>query len=267
MAHKKRSWESSKQHAFFSLIFLVIPTLLFSMESHVVQSNQKQWYEASDDLLRNQLVEGTSLLEMKWAYEKAPQMIKDCIYHLNHPEFYDSPEYRFLVLYGDPGCGKSTLAKAIAQYAGWDLVFYTPKDVQGTERGKGAEKLREVMTAIENRHTPTVAVFDEFNQFLENAESKYHDNDATSKEFWTMLDKLPGKKNIFLVCTANRLHKIPQQLKSRIKPYTCKIVGAQTLTEKKDALLRHMVSAKTKVDPQADQFLTTILNKHTAKKK
>jgi AAA+ superfamily predicted ATPase len=261
---KYQSWRRSNTQI-FSLLLLITPTFLFPMEFESPRSKQKIWHEESDEVLRSQLVDGTSLLEMKWAYESAPQMVKDCIYHLNHPEFYDSPGYRFLVLYGDPGTGKTTLAKAVAQYAGWDSVFYTPKDIQGTERGRGAENLRSIMTGLESRGVPTVAIFDEFNQFLENAESKYHDNDATSKEFWTMLDKLPSNNKIFLVCIANRLHKIPQQIKSRIKPYTCKVVGAKTIGEKKKALLRHMISDKTQVSPAADKLLTELLLKHMPK--
>lgn len=229
-------------------------------------SSKIAWHKQSDEVLRNHFVEGTPLLHLKWAYESAPEMVKDCIRHLNDPDFYDSPGYRFLVLYGESGCGKSTISKMIPQYANWDLLFYTPQDIQGVERNKGAEKLRNLMDSASKRTTPVVVIFDEFNQFLENAESKHHDNDATSKEFWTLLDKLPEKINVFVICTANRLHKIPQQVKTRIKPYTCKIKEAPTLQEKKKALLRHVKTANTALGDNAELFLMSLLQNHSSKK-
>jgi len=184
------------------------------------------WHTKSDDWLSSKRVEGSSLLELKQVWQTAPPFVKGTVEHLKNPLYYaphGAPEYRCLVLHGESGSGKSTLAKAIAMYAGWDLEFTSPADYQVGNRGEAAVKLRNKVEEIILRNAPTVLVIDEFNQLLENADSKNHDNDATSKEFWTIMDKTHGNNKFFMVATANRLHKIPKQVKTRIKARTAHI--------------------------------------------
>ncbi len=241
------------------LFFLYLSTLftyIHSVEPEI------PWYQQKKEILEQHSIEGTTLQEMVWTYNDAPEMVRDCVRHLEDPNFYRLPQYRALFLYGDSGSGKSTLAKAIAQYAGWDQIFYTPQDIQGTERGRGAEKLRNKLNEIIERKTKTVVILDEINQILEHAESEHHDNDATSKEFWTYLDKVHGNNNFFLIGTANQLHKIPQQVKSRIKPFACEINAPRTLSKKKEIFMRHMESSWTQVDTSALEPIENIIKKH-----
>lgn len=226
------------RHMYLSILIL---------SSLPVAAMDPNWHTKSDEWLACKRVEGSSLLEMKQVYECAPPFIKGTVEHLKDPGYYQpngAPEYRFLMLHGSSGSGKSTLAKAMALYAGWDLEFTTPADYQSGHRGESANKLREKVTEIILRNAPTVLVIDEINQLLENTDSKHHDTDATSKELWTTMDKIHGNTKVFIIGTANRLDKIPQQIKTRIKGRYCTI----TMPKESDKRL---------------QIMKTILNRDT----
>lgn len=195
----------------------------------------KPWHEQPDSFLASTMFHGCSMLDIKQVYETAPSKVKGCVAHLRNPKHYGpagAPDYRTLFLHGESGSGKSTIARAIALYAGWDAVCTTPASFQVGNRGDAAVKLRQQVDEILDSKAPTVFIIDEANGLLENAESKNHDNDATSKEFWDIMDRVSGRDDFFMVCTANRLFKVPPQVKTRIKSRMCKI------TMPKDPALR-----------------------------
>ncbi len=227
-------------------MFLLLSTRIHSMETNFHMKKEsvpkpKQevaetpWYELDDETLSNRYIKGTSLLDIKTVYEGAPPIIKGTVEHLKDPYYFDidgMPEYRHLFLSGPPGSGKSTIAKAIARYAGWDLKFKTPADVQKGDRNNAALNLKKMFKKYIDRGTPTLFVIDEINQLLENYESDKHDNDATSKSLWTQLDKLPGLNNFFFIGITNRLDRIPPQIKSRIKSSFVVMSGPRAAVEK-----------------------------------
>ena len=243
---------------FLSLILLMSIPLCAS-------ESTPPWYTYDDNTLSNQMYHGSSLLEIKQAYESAPAMIKGAVNHLKDPLHYKpngAPEYRALMLYGEPGTGKSTLAKAIGLYANWDVEFTTPADYQVGNRNDAAQKLREKIETIMSNGVPTVLVIDEINQLLENYNSDKHDNDATSKELWTSMDKSYGNTNFFLIGTANRLYKTPQQVKSRIKARTCKIEMPKDIEGKYKIFTNVLSRQSLTLNSDGEKAVKNALTKH-----
>ena len=217
MAVKQLSWRRSNQ-ALSILMLISFP--IASMDK------SKPWHEQPNDFLDSTYVEGHTLLEMKNAYEMAPPMVKGCVKFLQNPYYYSkrgTPEYKALMLYGPSGSGKSTLARAIAQYAGWDMECVRPDDFQRGNRGDAAQLFRAKVDEIIARDAETVLIIDEGNGMFEHAESEHYDNDATTKAFWLAMDDACGKDKFFCIPTANRIHKVPSQIKTRLKCNTCKI--------------------------------------------
>ena len=235
---------------------------IVAMNSSSSSSASSRWQDKPDSELENEHIQGASLLDIKHVFEAAPEMIKDCVEHLKDPSFYSAPEYRVLFLYGPSGTGKSTLARAIALYAGWDLKFYRPSDFQVGNRNDAAEKLRQKINKNIKKDVPIVLVIDEVNQLLENAESKNHDNDATSKEFWTTIDRIFANHKFFIIGTCNRIHKIPSQMKTRIKGRACFIGVPQSLQDKIDIFCKKMNRKDTKISSDAMEFVQNILEEN-----
>jgi len=239
--------------------------LLFGI-SVSVNAMDNEWWNLDDQTLDQRQLEGSSLLEMKQVYETAPPFIKGTVEHLKDPNYYKpngAPEYRFLMLHGESGSGKSTLAKAISMYAGWDLEFTCPADYQVGNRGEAAIKLRNKIQEIILRNAPTVLVIDEINQLLENSEqAKTHDNDATSKELWTTMDRINGNNKFFIIGTANRLYKVPKQIKTRIKGRYCNINMPKD-SESRLKIFNNILSRTQLVlNNESTENMKTILNRY-----
>ena len=181
------------------------------------------WWNKPDDELRTKILDGTSYLSMKMAMKTAPELVTDAIEHLKDPKAYNRPEWRFMWLYGPSGTGKSTLAKAIAAYTGWDLIVTRPSDFQTKGRGEAAKALDAFIDKIVASEAETVVVFEEGNGLMDNHEDNRYDSAETCRAFWTKVDGLKGKNKIFLPITANIIQNVPKQIKTRSKMRGCKV--------------------------------------------
>lgn len=221
MTSKQRSWRGSKQALSLLISLLSLSSFLIAMEDR-----SKPWQEQPDEVLQSMQIGGCTYLAMKQVYETAPETIKGTVAHLIDKDHYKpngAPGNRFLMLHGPSGSGKTTLAYAIAAYANWDVEYTTPADFQRGTRSEAAQNLRNKAKELEERNVPILWIIDEVNGLLEHTESKNHDTAETSKEFWTIMDSLYGKHNMYVVGLANRLYKIPKQIKTRIKAHNCRI--------------------------------------------
>ena len=249
-------------------IFLVISVHLFSMENFSYNSPkvEKSSTESKNlptslkhtndgPQLKEEMLFGSTVKEMEDVYEDAPIRVKRFVRHILDPQLLRQPHNRMLILHGQPGTGKSTLAKAIAYKAQALLDFISIGEIQGESRNQTGKnlhnRLHDTLIWARAYKAPTVVCIDELNKIMENAEDKHHDTGFTATILWNFLDGLAGAP-VYFVATMNQTHKLPQPMKSRISPYTVEI-GFPTDPKKRVAILKkQLIDEYVALAPECD---------------
>jgi len=204
--------------------------------------------------------------EMKLVFESSPQKAQRIVKYLQDPtRFPDSVDYRSAYFVGEPGSGKTMMAKAIAykmSQEGWEYRFILSSSLLGKYRNQTAVRLQEELENIEISNKPTILIIDELHRLLENMNSKHHDTDTTATTLWTFLDKQAGNKNFFLIGTMNRIDRLPKPFKSRMLPDYIRFPLMIDSTWKKKLLRKNLTTTSTRLDEEVtDAFLDTELEK------
>lgn len=179
-----------------------------------------QQQKTSTQTKKGEVFDEDDIEEMEFVFASSPQEAQCIVNHLKDPNYFSGVKnYRSIFFIGEPGTGKSIMAKAIAykmMQEGWEYKFIPSTSLLGEYRNQTSIKLQKELQEIETSNKPTILVIDELNQLLENSNSKHHDTDTTSKALWIFLDKQKNNEKFFLIGTMNHINKLPKPVKSRI---------------------------------------------------
>jgi len=208
----------------------------------------------------------TEIEEMETVFESSPKEAQCIVNHLEDPAYFPLNEnYRSAIFVGEPGSGKTIMAKAIAYKMaqhGWKHKIISSTSLLSKYRNQTAIRLQKELEAIAASNEPTVIVIDELHRLLENSESKYHDTDATATALWTFLDKQKGNNKFFLIGTMNRVHKLPKPYKSRILFDCIDFTLISDSTIKNKTFRKILTSKNTRINEEVtDEFLDKELEK------
>lgn len=204
---------------------------------------------------------GTSIREITLVFLSAPDEIKNIVSHLRNPNYLNRPDYRYEFFTGEPGVGKTTLAKAIAYYSGWHCIYLTCSDLQAKGRNETAILLTQLFNDAIRRNIKTIIIIDELNELLENYDNPHFDNGATAKALWTFLDKQQGNENFFFIGTMNRVDKLPKQIKSRILARLTIINPPNTLEKIKQIFINQFLIYNIYLTDQAKEYISANIKK------
>ncbi len=198
--------------------------------------------------------------KMSLVFKSSPKEARFIVNHLQNPTFFPlNEDYRSAIFVGEPGSGKTTMAKAIAHKMiehGWEYKIISSTSLLGEQRNHTAMRLERELDAIKASKKPTILIIDELNLLLENSESKHHDTDATSKALWMFLDQQSGNKDFFFIGTMNRINKLPKPYKNRILPDCIKFPLMTDSTIKMQFLRDYLTNPHTMLDKEVtDDFL------------
>jgi len=127
---------------------------------------------------------------------------------LKHPALFKhlgiSP-HKGILLCGPPGCGKTLLAKAIANDIGAHFIPIGGPELLSKWFGQSEENLRAVF-AEARAHAPSVIFFDEFDSLAQerSGEESLRFESVVVNQLLTLLDGMETYENVCVVASTNR---------------------------------------------------------------
>ena len=128
---------------------------------------------------------------------------------VNHREQFDSlglPQSSGVLLVGPPGCGKTLVAKAIANEAGINFISVKGPELLNMYVGESERAVRSVFLRAKNSR-PCVIFFDELDSLAPKRSSSSSDGGSSSRvvnQLLTELDGVEGREGVWIMAATNR---------------------------------------------------------------
>uniref|UniRef100_A0A914HZJ2 AAA+ ATPase domain-containing protein n=1 Tax=Globodera rostochiensis TaxID=31243 RepID=A0A914HZJ2_GLORO len=136
--------------------------------------------------------------ELKWSI----------LYPIQKPEFFElfgtSARPQGILLCGPPGCGKTLLAKAVANETGMSFISVKGPELLSMYVGESERAVRTVFQRARDS-APCVVFFDEIDALCPKRTQKEHSGSSRLvNQLLTEMDGLEERKNVFLIGATNR---------------------------------------------------------------
>jgi len=137
------------------------------------------------------------------------KLIESVDWPLSHPKIFErmgiSPP-RGILLYGPPGCGKTLLARAVANESNANFISIKGPELLSKYVGESEKAIREVFRKAKMA-APCIIFFDEFDSIAPSRGRHTSDSGVSEKvlsQFLTEMDGLEVKKDIIVIAATNR---------------------------------------------------------------
>merc|ERR1712142_1138144 len=130
-------------------------------------------------------------------------------YPVEHPEKflkYGMNPSKGVLFYGPPGCGKTMLAKAIANECQANFISIKGPELLSKWFGESSSNIREIFDKA-RQAAPCVLFFDELDSIAKSRGEASGDSGAIDRvinQLLTEMDGMGGKKNVFIIGATNR---------------------------------------------------------------
>lgn len=122
---------------------------------------------------------------------------------------------RGILLHGPPGCGKTSLVKAIARTNNYRFVSLSPADVYSCYVGEAERIVREAFADARSKNVPTILFMDEIDA-IAGTRSVNGRVDVGMRVLATLLTEIDGVElndKVVVVAATNRIHAVDPALK------------------------------------------------------
>jgi|ERR1035441_7311549 ATP-dependent 26S proteasome regulatory subunit len=140
------------------------------------------------------------------------QLIHDVIGPFKDPDVYR--RYRVslpngILFYGPPGCGKTYVARSLAEELGWHFQYCRPSDVASPYIHDTVSKIRAVFAAALEK-APSIVFIDEFEAFVPARSELGGHQQYKAEEVNEFLANLEGcaERNVLVIAATNEPEKI-----------------------------------------------------------
>ncbi|MFH0861040.1 MAG: CDC48 family AAA ATPase [Candidatus Altiarchaeota archaeon] len=168
--------------------------------------------------LREVMVE---IPDVKWedigGLEKVKQELKESVeWPLNQPEAFKRvgiKPAKGILLYGPPGCGKTLLAKAVANESNANFIAVKGPELLSKWVGESERGLREVFKKA-RQTAPTIILFDEMDAIapIRGMYSGSHVTETMVNQLLTEIDGIESLENVVIIGATNRNELIDSSL-------------------------------------------------------
>ena len=152
--------------------------------------------------------------DVTWADVGALELVREelqlaILAPVNHREQFDSlglPQSSGVLLVGPPGCGKTLVAKAIANEAGINFISVKGPELLNMYVGESERAVRSVFLRAKNSR-PCVIFFDEVDSLAPKRSSGSSDGGSSSRvvnQLLTELDGVEGREGVWIMAATNR---------------------------------------------------------------
>ncbi|MCR1935166.1 ATP-dependent metallopeptidase FtsH/Yme1/Tma family protein [Clostridium tepidum] len=150
--------------------------------------------------------------------EEAKESVKDIVDFLKNPEKYSSYGARMpkgIILYGEPGTGKTLMAKAVAGEAGVPFYAMSGSDFVQVYVGVGASRIRQLFKKARSKGKAVIFI-DEIDAIGKKRSSEKsggsEERDQTLNALLTEMSGFNEKEGIIVMAATNRLDILDEAL-------------------------------------------------------
>ncbi|NEZ47204.1 ATP-dependent zinc metalloprotease FtsH [Clostridium niameyense] len=192
-----------------SIVFIALKNTKFKSKSF-----------ASIDALESEEVKSTGYnFESIAGNEEAKESVRDIVDFLKNPEKYNSYGARMpkgIILYGEPGTGKTLLAKAVASEAKVPFYAVSGSDFIQVYVGVGASRIRQLFKKAKNNGGKAVIFIDEIDAIGKKRSSQKmggsEERDQTLNALLTEMSGFNESDGIVVIAATNRLDVLDEAL-------------------------------------------------------
>lgn len=196
--------------------------------------------------------------DVSWDDIGALQFVRDelrmaVVEPINHPEFFERvgiTNPAGVLLWGPPGCGKTLLAKAVANESNTNFISVKGPELLNKYVGESERGVRQVF-ARARASSPCVIFFDELDALCSRRDDQQ--TDASARVVNTLLTELDGVENrsqVYVIAATNRPDMIDPAMLRPGRLDKLLYVELPTPGERFDILKK--LSTKTPLGPDVD---------------
>jgi transitional endoplasmic reticulum ATPase len=137
-------------------------------------------------------------------YEELKEKLRvEMIYPMRYPELYEryGKTMSHILLYGPPGCGKTTFALAVAGEAGVPIIVVKASDILDKYLGGSEKAIHELFVTVQHR-SPAILFFDELDSIGRRRSDLSENMRSISNQLLIELSSMNSKGNKVLVIGA-----------------------------------------------------------------
>jgi transitional endoplasmic reticulum ATPase len=135
---------------------------------------------------------------------------------LRHPEIFKKLGIEppaGVLLHGPPGCGKTLLAKAVANESDSNFILINGPEIMNKYYGESEKKIREVFEEAE-KNSPSIIFIDEIDAIASKREDTHGELERrVVAQLLALMDGLKSRGNVIVIAATNRPNSIDPALR------------------------------------------------------